>query len=51
MLLIGLVSVGGFSVLAQRRLRSLGMLGAQGAAGSCARRSAPPAWPVLIGSS
>jgi putative ABC transport system permease protein len=32
MLLIGLVSVGGFTVLAQRRLRSLGMLGAQGAA-------------------
>jgi putative ABC transport system permease protein len=31
MLLIGLVSVGGFTVLAQRRLRSLGMLGAQGA--------------------
>jgi putative ABC transport system permease protein len=34
MLLIGLVSVGGFTVLAQRRLRSLGMLGAQGAADS-----------------
>ncbi|HUL26039.1 MAG TPA: FtsX-like permease family protein [Streptosporangiaceae bacterium] len=32
MLLIALVSVGGFTVLAQRRLRSLGMLGAQGAA-------------------
>ena len=31
MLLIGLVSVGGFTVLAQRRLRSIGMLGAQGA--------------------
>ncbi len=31
MLLIGLVSVGGFTVLAQRRLRSLGMLGAVGA--------------------
>jgi putative ABC transport system permease protein len=31
MLLIGLVSVGGFTVLAQRRLRSLGMLGALGA--------------------
>ena len=30
MLLIGLVSVGGFTVLAQRRLRSLGMLGAHG---------------------
>lgn len=31
MLLIALVSVGGFTVLAQRRLRSLGMLGALGA--------------------
>ena len=31
MLLIALVSVGGFTVLAQRRLRSIGMLGAQGA--------------------
>jgi putative ABC transport system permease protein len=31
MLLIALVAVGGFSVLAQRRLRSIGMLGAQGA--------------------
>jgi putative ABC transport system permease protein len=31
MLLIGLVSVGGFTVLAQRRLRSLGMLGSLGA--------------------
>jgi putative ABC transport system permease protein len=31
MLLIALVSVGGFAVLAQRRLRSVGMLGAQGA--------------------
>ena len=31
MLLIALVSVGGFTVLAQRRLRSLGMLGAVGA--------------------
>jgi putative ABC transport system permease protein len=31
MLLIALVGVGGFTVLAQRRLRSLGMLGAQGA--------------------
>jgi putative ABC transport system permease protein len=31
MLLIGLVSVGGFTVLAQRRLRALGMLGALGA--------------------
>ena len=30
-LLIALVSVGGFTVLAQRRLRSIGMLGAQGA--------------------
>jgi putative ABC transport system permease protein len=30
MLLIALVSVGGFTVLAQRRLRSLGMLGALG---------------------
>jgi putative ABC transport system permease protein len=31
MLLIGLVSVGGFTVLAQRRLRSIGMLEATGA--------------------
>ena len=31
MLLIALVGVGGFTVLAQRRLRSLGMLGATGA--------------------
>ena len=31
MLLIALVAVGGFSVLAQRRMRSLGMLGALGA--------------------
>ena len=31
MLLIALVAVGGFAVLAQRRLRSIGMLGAQGA--------------------
>ena len=31
MVLIALVSVGGFSVLAQRRLRSIGMLAAQGA--------------------
>ena len=31
MLLIGLVSVGGFTVLAQRRLRSIGMLGSLGA--------------------
>ncbi|HEY7174592.1 MAG TPA: FtsX-like permease family protein [Micromonosporaceae bacterium] len=31
MLLIGLVSVAGFTVLAQRRLRSIGMLGAVGA--------------------
>jgi len=31
MLLIALVSIGGFTVLAQRRLRSIGMLGAQGA--------------------
>jgi putative ABC transport system permease protein len=31
MLLIALVSVGGFTVLAQRRLRSLGMLGSLGA--------------------
>jgi putative ABC transport system permease protein len=31
MLLIALVAVGGFTVLAQRRLRSLGMLAAQGA--------------------
>jgi putative ABC transport system permease protein len=29
--LVALVSVGGFTVLAQRRLRSIGMLGAQGA--------------------
>jgi putative ABC transport system permease protein len=32
LLLIALVAVGGFTVLAQRRLRSLGMLGALGAA-------------------
>jgi putative ABC transport system permease protein len=31
MLLIALVGIGGFMVLAQRRLRSIGMLGAQGA--------------------
>ena len=31
MLLIALVAVGGFTVLAQRRLRSLGMLAALGA--------------------
>lgn len=31
MLLIGLVSVGGFTVLAQRRMRSIGMLGSLGA--------------------
>jgi len=31
MLLIALVGVGGFTVLAQRRLRAIGMLGAQGA--------------------
>ena len=31
MLLIALVSVGGFTVLAQRRMRSIGMIGAQGA--------------------
>ena len=31
MLLIALVAVGGFTVLAQRRLRSLGMLGSLGA--------------------
>jgi len=31
MLLVALVGVGGFTVLAQRRLRSIGMLGAQGA--------------------
>jgi putative ABC transport system permease protein len=31
MLLIALVGIGGFTVLAQRRLRSIGMLGAQGA--------------------
>ncbi len=31
MVLIALVAVGGFTVLAQRRLRSIGMLGAQGA--------------------
>ena len=34
MLLIALVAVGGFTVLAQRRLRSLGMLGALGATDS-----------------
>jgi len=31
MLLIGMVAVGGFTVLAQRRMRSIGMLGALGA--------------------
>ena len=31
MLLIAMVGIGGFTVLAQRRLRSIGMLGAQGA--------------------
>jgi hypothetical protein len=30
-LLIGLMGIGGFGVLAQRRLRSIGMLAAQGA--------------------
>jgi putative ABC transport system permease protein len=34
MLLIALVAVGGFTVLAQRRLRSIGMLGSQGATGA-----------------
>jgi len=34
MLLIALVSLGGFTVLGQRRLRSIGMLGAQGATGA-----------------
>ncbi len=34
MLLIALVAVGGFTVLAQRRLRAIGMLGAQGASGA-----------------
>jgi putative ABC transport system permease protein len=34
MLLIALVGAGGFTVLAQRRLRSIGMLGAQGATDS-----------------
>jgi putative ABC transport system permease protein len=34
MLLIALVGVGGFTVLAQRRLRAIGMLGAQGATDS-----------------
>ena len=38
MLLIGLVSVGGFTVLAQRRLRSLAMLGAVGATDRNIRR-------------
>jgi putative ABC transport system permease protein len=33
MLLIALVGIGGFTVLAQRRLRSIGMLAAQGATG------------------
>ena len=37
MLLIALVSVGGFTVLAQRRLRAIGMLGAQGATNSSMR--------------
>jgi putative ABC transport system permease protein len=38
MLLIGLVAVGGFTVLAQRRLRSLAMLGAVGATDKNVRR-------------
>jgi putative ABC transport system permease protein len=38
MLLIGLVAVGGFTVLAQRRLRSLAMLGAVGATDKNIRR-------------
>jgi putative ABC transport system permease protein len=38
MLLIALVAVGGFTVLAQRRLRSLGMLGALGATDKNIRR-------------
>jgi putative ABC transport system permease protein len=38
MLLIGLVAVGGFTVLAQRRLRSLAMLGALGATDKNIRR-------------
>ena len=37
MLLIALVSVGGFTVLTQRRLRSIGMLGAQGATDASVR--------------
>ncbi len=37
MLLIALVGVGGFTVLAQRRLRSIGMLGAQGATNASLR--------------
>jgi putative ABC transport system permease protein len=37
MLLIALVAVGGFTVLAQRRLRSIGMLGAQGATNASVR--------------
>ena len=37
MLLIALVAVGGFTVLAQRRLRSIGMLGAQGATDASVR--------------
>ncbi|HUD35953.1 MAG TPA: FtsX-like permease family protein [Streptosporangiaceae bacterium] len=37
MLLIALVSVAGFTVLAQRRLRSIGMLGAQGATDASVR--------------
>ncbi len=38
MLLIGLVAVGGFTVLAQRRMRSIGMLGALGATDRNIRR-------------
>ena len=34
MLLIALVGIGGFTVLAQRRLRSIGLLGSQGATGA-----------------
>ena len=38
MLLIALVGIGGFTVLAQRRLRAIGMLAAQGATGRNIRR-------------
>jgi putative ABC transport system permease protein len=37
LLLVGLIAVAGFAVMAQRRLRSVGMLGAMGASGGSVR--------------